>query len=390
MSVHGVIRPDGFAELEGSGGIRGKIGPLFRAYRYFLLLVVFPTLLVAAYYYLMASDQYESGADFVVRRSETASTGTGGMGQLLGFNFGTSSTASEAYIVEEYLLSHNAVRRLRDEDQLVERFRRPGTDWISRLWYSDPNPENLLSYYKGQVTIRQDSETGITHLRVHAFRPDDAYHLSRKLLLLGEERINSLNTRTFNDQVATARRELGQAEEALFKAQRKLTGFRRLREDIDPEGSGKAQIGLVANLTGDLVAVRARLRAMEGVISRNSPQYQALSSQLRALEGQVAGQSSRIAGQEKSIATTLGDYEDLVIRREHAAKRYSAAAAQYEQAKAEASRKQLYLIRVVDANLPVKSLFPERGKIVLTVFFSLLIAYAVGWLLMAGVKEHHL
>jgi capsular polysaccharide transport system permease protein len=36
----------------------------------------------------------------------------------------------------------------------------------------------------------------------------------------------------------------------------------------------------------------------------------------------------------------------------------------------------------------VKSLYPERGRIVITVFFSLLIAYAVGWLMLAGVREH--
>jgi capsular polysaccharide transport system permease protein len=40
--------------------------------------------------------------------------------------------------------------------------------------------------------------------------------------------------------------------------------------------------------------------------------------------------------------------------------------------------------------MPVKSLFPERGRIVLTVFLSLLVGYGIGWLLVAGVKEHSL
>lgn len=386
--MHGIIRPE---SIENDARDFGeKTRAFLHAYRYFLLIVGLPTLLLAAYYYLVASDQYEAGADFVVRRSDSTAVGSGGVGQLLGFEFGSSSTLSEAYIVEEYLLSHDAVTRLRKEDQLVSRFRRPGTDWISRLWFADPTPEMLLEYYRGQVSIEQDADTGITHLRVHAFDPADSYQIAQKLLLLGEERINMLNQRTFADQIATSSRELSEAENALIAVQRKLTGFRRLREDIDPEGTGKAQIGLVATLTGELVAARARLQAMEGAISRNSPQYKALAAQIQAMEAQVGGQSARIAGQDKSIATTLGDYEDLVIRREHAAKRYSAAAAQNEQAKAEANRKQLYLVRVVDANRPVKSLFPERGRIVLSWLAGLLVFYLVGRLLVAGMREHHL
>lgn len=386
--MHGIIRPESIQENDET--FSEKLRAFAWTHRFFLLVVCLPTLVLAAYYYLIASDQYESRADFIVRRADSASVGAPGMGQLLGFEFGNSSTLSEAYLVEQYLLSHDTVARLRKEDQLVSRFRRPGTDWISRLWFADPTPETLLDYYRDQVTIEQDTDTGISHLRVHTFDPEDSYRITQKLLLLGEQRINALNQRTFTDQVETSARELADAENALIAVQAKLTGFRRLREDIDPEGTGKAQIGMVTSLTGELVAARAKLRAMDDVISRNSPQYRALAAQVSALEGQVSGQSARLAGQDKSIATTLGDYEDLVIRREHAAKRYSAAAALYDQARAEANRKQLYLVRVVDANRPVKSLFPERGRIVLTWLAGLLVFYLVGKLLISGVREHHL
>ena len=164
----------------------------------------------------------------------------------------------------------------------------------------------------------------------------------------------------------------------------------RAEQDIDPEGSGKAQVALVTTLTGDLVKVRAQLRAVEAAIGRDSPQYRALQGQVQALEAQVAGQSDMIAGQGRSIASTLGSYEDLVIRREHAAKRFQGAAAQYEEARAEAKRQKLYLVRVVDTNLPVKSLFPEREKICLTIFVGLLLFYLIGRLLVMGFKEHYL
>jgi len=84
------------------------------------------------------------------------------------------------------------------------------------------------------------------------------------------------------------------------------------------------------------------------------------------------------------------DDERLIIKRQEIAQVYAVTAGQLKQAQADAKRKQLYLIRVVEPNLPVKSEFPERGSIILTVFGSLFFLYAIGWLLWAGVKEHSL
>jgi capsular polysaccharide transport system permease protein len=386
MNMHGIIRPDEL-QLHGPATRGARLREVMHLYRHFLTIVVLPTLLIAAYYYLIASDQYASRADYVVRRADMT-VSSDGLAQLFGVSLGSSGATAESHLVSDYLLSHDAIARLRKEDNLVGRFHRDGIDLLSRLWSADPAPEKLEKYYLKHVTIEQDSDTGISHLEVHAFTPADSYAIASKLMQLGEERINQLNVRTYRDQVASAQRELDQANTGLSQAQETLTGFRRAHQDINPEGSGQAQIGLVSQLTGSLVAARARQRAMQGVISSDSPQYRAISAQVSALEAQIAGQSNRIAGSGTSIASSLGDYESLVIRRENAARRYAAVAAQYDQARAEAARKQIYLVRVVNANMPVKSLYPERGKTVLTVFFSLALAYGIGWLLLAGVREH--
>ena len=45
-------------------------------------------------------------------------------------------------------------------------------------------------------------------------------------------------------------------------------------------------------------------------------------------------------------------------------------------------------MRVVEPNLPQKALYPKRWTIVLSAFIGLLLAYGIGWLIMAGVREH--
>lgn len=387
--MHGIVKPESSEDAALDEGPRQKLAFLVRRYRWFLALVVLPTVIVAAYLLLFASDQYEARADFVVRQAG-ANTNTTGMGQFLGMDFGASATTSEAYLISDYMRSHESVSHLRKEDNLVGMFRREGVDWISRLSYADPTPEQLLKFFRGKVDINQDTETGITHLQVKAFHPDDAYIIARKLLLLGEERINQLNERTYGDQVSSARRELSEAEQALAGAERLMTSFRKRADDIDPQGTGSAQIGLVTNLTQQLTLARAKLQAMNGVISPSSPQYRAMQGQVQSLEAQIARQSSKLAGSNSSIAGNLGDYENLVVRREAAARRYSTAVAAFETAKAEAERQQVYLVRVVDVNRPVKALYPERGKIILTVFIGLTFLFAIVSMVVVGLREHHI
>lgn len=388
MNMHGFITP---VSKDTLAVRRSRISGLFawmRRHRSILLLVGLPTLLIGGYYYLIAADQYQSEAHFVVRSSDGSPSIGGGFGQMLGLAGAVSQSQADAMSVSEYLVSHEAVARLRKPLDLIGMFRRPEADALSELRPADPTPEKLLKYYQEKVLIEFDRETGISTLSVRSFRSDDSFRLINALLMLGEEQVNQLNRRSTNDAVSMARKQLAEAEENASAVQRRLTSFRQGSRDIDPVGSGQAQIGTVAQLNGNLAAARAQLSAMGNLIDRNSPQYQAMAARVRSLTAELQAQSGRLAGSGTTIASNLGDYEDLKVRQEFAAKRYEAAAANLEKARDQASRKQLYLVRIVEPNRPVKSEFPERGRIVLTVFLGLLITYWIGWLLVAGVREH--
>lgn len=388
--MSGVLLPTSTQSGVGNhGGLWSKTKSVLWANRAFLALVIAPTLVFAVYLGLFASNQYESSADFVVRRADATKSPVD-VGQLLGFTLGSGAAEGDASVVQEYLLSHDAVARLRSENDLVGVFTRDGTDWLSRIWFAPPSPERLLKYYRQMISIRADEQTGITHLTVHAFRPADAHDLAEKLLLMGEQQVNAINQRTSLDQVVSAQRASDEASHELNTIEAELTSYRQLHLDVDPADTGKAQVTMVTGLTPNLVAARARLNAMQGVISSSSPQYQAMARQVRTLEAQVNGQSAKIVGGDHSIANRLGDYEKLVIKRQEVAQVYAVAAGQLTQAKEEAKRKKLYLIRVVEPNLPVRSEFPKRGELILTVFGALIFAYGIGWLLLAGVKEHGL
>ncbi len=388
--MHGIIKPQPSHDSTDRPDWSGEALGWARRNRWFLLVVVLPTLVVAFYQFIIASDQYQSEAHFVVRTGDNAPTGSSGFSQFLGLGGGMSQSRSEAMSVNDFLDSQQAVDIINKRLNLVERFRRPEADIATRLWFSEPTPETLLRYYRKRTDVEFNQDSGITTLKVRSFRPDDSYTIIGELLKLGEERVNMLNRRSQTDALATARRQIGEAEAALVDIQGQMTAFRQNRGDLDPEGSGKAQIGLVSSLEGQLTSARAQLNSMQGIIAPSSPQYVATAARVRALEAQVAGQRGRLTSGGGAIAARLGSYQELQIRQGFAAKRYEAAAARLEKARDEATKQQLYIVRVVDPNLPVKSQFPKRGEVLLTVFLTLLVAYGIGWLLVAGVREHSL
>jgi capsular polysaccharide transport system permease protein len=357
-----------------------------RARRALLLVVVLPTLLVAAFQYLVAADQYESEAHFIVRGAQPSGSASG-LGQLLGLGGGNPS-AAEAHGVGDYLLSHDAVAATGRSLDLPAIFRRPEADVVTRLWPARPAPETLLKYYRRQVAVRFDAETGITVLNVRAFRPADAHDLAETLLRLGEARINTLNQRALDNGLSVARRQLAEAEAGVAETQTSLTRFRQDGRDIDPERTSAAQITLASGLMQQLAQARSQLDGMGRAVDADSPQYVALANQVRALEVQTAAARGRLAGSSGSIAPGLGTYEGLRLRQQFAAKRYEAAAQTLEVARERSLTQQTFLVRVVEPNLPGKALYPRRLTTVATVFFCLLLTYAVGWLILAGVREH--
>ncbi|QJU60516.1 lipopolysaccharide biosynthesis protein [Sphingomonas sp. AP4-R1] len=346
--------------------------------------------MVSAYYSLIAANQYESEAHFLVRTANASpQQQSPGLGAALGMlGAGVSIGSSDASSVSDYLSSHDAVGALKQRYGLIEKFRRPEADLLSRLNPANPSPERLLKFYRGQVDVLQNPETGITSIRVRGFRPQDSYDLVNALLELGEQRVNVLNRRAYESSVQVARRNLASAEQMVRQTQSATTAFRQRRRSIDPIATGQAQIELVKQLQGNLAQARAARSAMTGSVQPSSPQFRAVESRVRALEGQVATESARLSGGANAIAANVGDYQGLLLRQQFASKRYDDAAATLQRASEQASKQQLFVVRIVEPNMPVRALFPKSGKIVFTVFVVLVLLYSLGWLIVAGVREH--
>jgi capsular polysaccharide transport system permease protein len=366
------------------GRLRRAMGAVSKS---FLFIVVLPTLLTAIYF-LLASPQYVSEARFVVRsHTQNGPAAFGTVLQSVGMDLGGSST--NAYEVHEYIMSRDAVTDLERSHRLRAKLAAPGADALARF----PRPfagrgfEDLYRAYKRFVTVGYDSTTGISTLRVQAFRAQDAHDIAKALLDGGEELVNRLNQRSAADTIEQARLQVIDAETRTSQAQAALTRFRSREQLIDPGRSSLAGSELLARLDLQI----ANLRADRASLAASAPQsadLPAIDRRIKAYQAQREAESSKIAGESDSLAPKIGAYEQLALERDFAQRSLAAANAALESAHVEARRKQLYLERVVSPNIPDRAARPRRLLSILMVFVTCMAAYGTVTLVIAGLREH--
>lgn len=352
----------------------------------FLGVVVVPTLLVAIYYFLIATPRYVSEAQFIVR--ETNSRQPTSLGLVLQ-GAGLSTAQGEAFAVHEYMTSRDALQEINRNGLVTSALDAPGADFLSRR----PGPlsghsfEDLYKGFRSYLTVGYNSATGISTVRVEAFRASDAVRINDALLQGGESLVNRLNERAARDSVVEATVAVTEAQERLARAQSGLSSFRNREQFIDPEIAAREGSALLGTLNSALATLRAE-RAQVASEAPSSPQLPILDSRIRAYEQQIAAERAKMAGGSGSLAPKIGAYEALVLDRELAAQALASADVSLDNARQESRRQKLYLERVVNPGLPDKAAKPARWRSVLTVLLASLVIYALGWLLIAGVREH--
>ena len=351
-----------------------------------VLIVGLPTLLAMIYYLLIASPRYVSEAQFIVRAAGQSTPTSLGVA-LQGV--GIAPTQTDAFAVHEYITSRDSLNELSRRYEIADMLGPRGADAFSRF----PQPwegrsrESLYKGFQRFVTVGYDSTTGISTLRVEAFRARDAQTLTEALMGGGERLVNRMNERSTADALSQARQSREEARTRLSAAQQQLTAFRNREQIIDPAAAASQTSQLIGGLLSEVARLRAD-RAQVASEAPSSPQLPVFDSRILAYERQIASEREKIAGDAGSLAPKLSIYEDLALSREFADKELTQATAAVITAEQEARRQKLYLDRVVSPSLPDEPAEPKRWLAILTVFASSLLAYGIGWLIYAGVREH--
>ncbi len=366
----------------------GSLARLFGALNiWFWAIVGVPTLVAAVYYFGVASDQYMSEAEFVVRGPTTSSSMLGGMASLLQGNTGGQD---DAMLVQEFIMSRDAVRGLERHDDLRAVLDRPGADIVSRfpgLMYWRNDFEALYKAYSRFVSVDFNSSTNVSTLEVKAYRPEDAQNIAKALMAASEQLINRLNERQRDDAVRNFQAEVNATQKRIATIQEQLTAYRVHEQMLDPKSAAAGPLKLVAELNSQRAQTQGLLAdALRN--SPNSPQIPVLRTRLASLTKLIADERGKITGNSGSVAAAQTGYEHLDVALQLSEKQLASAYKSLEAARLDAQRQQLYLETIAQPNLPDFALYPQRVVSFSMVLATCLLAYGIAWLLVASVREH--
>ena len=352
----------------------------------FIATVIVPTLCAILYFGFFASDVYISEAKFVVRSPEK--TSTSGLGVLLK-SAGFANAGDEVYAAQEFVESRDALRALNTRGAFIEAYTKPTISVFDRLgaFGTGESFEDLYKYYEKMVVVRHDTSSSIITLTVRAFAPEDAKRFNDQLLNMAEDTVNRLNTRGRQDLIRFAQAEVDNAKGKARTAAITLATYRNQQGVIDPEKQATAQLQMVSKLQDELIATENQLTQIQAFAPKN-PQIEVFEVKIEALKRQIDVELGKVAGDRKSLSSTAAQYQRLSLEAQFSDRQLASAMASLEEARNEARRKQAYVERIVEPNLPDTPLEPRRLRGMLATLALGLVAWGVLSMLLAGVKEH--
>ncbi|WP_053572640.1 hypothetical protein [Caballeronia cordobensis] len=357
----------------------------------YLLWVVLPTLLVALYFVLLASDQYESEARFFIKSGSDSSRSQAMSGAGAALLSSAPSISEEVTLsVVDYLQSYDAIRHLREAVDLPKVYNRPTFDVVSRLG-SNNTDERLRKYlFKnfGMVDAYVDINSGLGVLKVRAFSPADANAISKRMLDGADKLVQEFSQRAEQDALGLAEANVSKAEEALVEQKARMAQFRASRSILDPERTSNTMTDLLAGLEQQRAQAQVDLTSALRYLDKNSPRIVELQRQVASLQAQIDAQKQTLTRPQGSLANTLSSYEEMRVRTQFAEANLTSALTSLQQARDEAARHHLFLVAVVKPNLPQESEFPKRIVAILTVFAVMNAVFGIGWLILTGIREH--
>jgi ABC-2 type transport system permease protein/capsular polysaccharide transport system permease protein len=355
------------------------INPLFAA------LVLLPTFIASLYFGLFASDVYVSESRFIVRSPSKPNLSPLGVvlggGSLVG-----ASEESEA--VSEFLDSRQGLAAI-NEDGFAERaWGNPSIFWFDRFGgLGADTGEDLFEYYRDMVAAEDSTGTMVTVLTVQSFDPQSAQAINRRLLEKSEVLVNVLSNRARRDAIAFAEAELARARTQAQTAALALATFRNSEGVIDPELQVSAGLQMISKLQDQLIAAQTQLLQMQTYTPQAS-QIPYLRTQIRNLEREIAEQTAQLAGGNGSLSSASARFQELKLASEYAERQLTIALSAYQEAQAEARRKQAYVERISEPSLPDDAAYPRRLRNILATFVLGLLAWGVASMLLVGIREH--
>lgn len=326
-----------------------------------------PALIAAAYSFWFAPPTYTAETRFEIRglsdgpqlltQAGGGSTSSGGgassvsVGSSIGGGTNPLSNFGfvDGYAVRDFIQSRDAMRRLQEKIDLSKMLRVA----------ANANDDALYNAYTAAVSVRYNMIEQILVLVVHAYDPGDTVTISKALLQIADEFVNSLNTRVLQDAMKVAERDLSAAQTRAALARARVTEWRHANANVDPTAEASLLMNLVAQSESQLAAVQSDLALIEASHAHAHPRRRALEIQLANLKRKIAETRRRLGGNDaRDAANKIAAFEKLKAEQDFADSAVLFARQSVDQARVTMMRQQRYVSMI---SAPLASAAPSAN-----------------------------
>lgn len=380
----------------------------------FFLMVALPTIAAGIYYGFFVSNQYVSEFRFAVRNQSFSPAGATSASTALGAA-ARSGIFTDNFLVVDYITSRQAVEDLMKTVDLQAMYSRQNVDWLSRLT-AGVTMEGLVGYWQSMITATFDMATGLAHVQVRGFTPEDAFTIASTLVKQSEKLINDISARSRQDAVRFAESDVARAEQRLRDARAQMHKFRDSEQTPDAAKTAGGTLDLAMKLRGELAGLQSQLASLRTYMDPSAPSVRVIESRIAATTKQIAtierelgkGDPNRGAaiaagagaaaagptaggaatGGSPVIAEMLSNYEDVDLSRQFAEKYYETTLSALELARSEAASQHTYVATYVQPALAQASEYPQRVVSVLIVLFSAAAIWFISVMVFFSIRDH--
>ena len=283
----------------------------------------------------------------------------GGLGSIAADLLETQSTSAVFVAV----VGSQTVR-----DRLIERFALKDVYGLTTM-------EDTRKELARNTVTTDDRRTGIVSIEVTDRSPERAAQLARAYVEELDRLIATLSTSGARRERIFLEQRLASVKKELDSATKELSEFSSKHGTIDIKEQGRAIVGAVATLQGQLVATEAELRGLEQIYSPSNVRVRSLRARIGELRRQIeslgTGEADSQNSQIRSLYPSLRnlpllgvEYAELFRRAKVQEVVFEVLTQQHELAKVQEA-KEIPTVAVLDqAQVPEKKSFPPRLLII--------------------------
>lgn len=324
-----------------------------------IVLVFLPTALVSYYYWVVASDMFETNSAFVIQKSDSPG-GAGGLGDILaGTGFANSQ---DSIVVQDYLQSRDAFNRLEQDHNFTAHFKNPKLDSVQRL-AADASLDKSYALYQNVISIGYDPTEGLIRMTVIASDPQTSQKFSEALVSYAEERVDGLTHEARGDQLLDAEKRYKVAEIKRLAAQQQVLELQQQRGVLSADVELQLQMQIINQLEVKAETQRLSLAELLDNASPRQSNVGVLQREISRLEERIKIRRADLTeASEGSISLARVGAELLAAETELATRQLleQESLSALEISRLEADRQSRYLSLAYSPVAPVDATYPKK------------------------------